>query len=168
MDSSTSNAAVADPGAMLDTSSQEAPIITLWVIMTTLAAVTVCMRFYTRRLILRILGPEDWLIVAAMVLAIGACVGFIRRECRQPPATLVLPRPESDPSSHVETQFGLGHHIWTLTPDKSKQWGIVSSLHMLPNHHACGSALHAHDVVVPGADNPTPCRNNSTASSSTP
>lgn len=64
-----------------------------------MAALTVGLRFYTRRLILRILGIEDWLILAAMVrcpisrlleapsnvyewqvLAIGACIGFIRRK----------------------------------------------------------------------------------------
>ncbi|KAK3896661.1 hypothetical protein C8A05DRAFT_20412 [Staphylotrichum tortipilum] len=86
---------------MLDTSTQQSPIIALWVIMTTLAAVTVCMRFYTRRLILHILGPEDWLIAVAMVFALGTCVGFIR-----------------------QTMFGLGRHVWTLTPEMMKQWGI--------------------------------------------
>jgi hypothetical protein len=35
--------------------------------MTVLATITVCMRFYTRRLILSILGPEDWLILISMV-----------------------------------------------------------------------------------------------------
>lgn len=51
----------------MDTSNQQTAIITAWVVMTVLAAVTVSMRFYTRRLILHILGPEDWLILISMV-----------------------------------------------------------------------------------------------------
>jgi hypothetical protein len=47
--------------------TQQVPLITIWVVMTVLAAVTVGMRFYTRRLILHILGPEDWLILVSMV-----------------------------------------------------------------------------------------------------
>ncbi len=75
---STSNTAFEGP--LGDISNQQAPVITTWIIMTALAAVAVSMRFYTRRLILHILGPEDWLILAAVVFALGACVGFVRRE----------------------------------------------------------------------------------------
>ena len=88
-------------GTPRDTSNNQVPIITAWVIMTVLAGVTVAMRFYTRRLILHILGPEDWLILFSMVcsrpasarfespltvlvvvqvLAVGTCVGFVRRK----------------------------------------------------------------------------------------
>ncbi len=47
--------------------NNQAPIIAAWVIMTVLAGVTVAMRFYTRRLILHILGPDDWMILVSMV-----------------------------------------------------------------------------------------------------
>ncbi len=67
-------------GPLGDISNQQASVITTWIIMTALAAVAVSMRFYTRRLILHILGLEDWLILAAVVFALGACVGFVRRE----------------------------------------------------------------------------------------
>lgn len=51
----------------MPTSNLQTSIIAAWVVMTVLAATTVCMRFYTRRLILHILGVEDWLILASMV-----------------------------------------------------------------------------------------------------
>ena len=102
MDSqNTSGAGAAPP---MDTSDLKTSIIAAWVVMTVLAFVTVCMRFYTRRLILHIIGVEDWLILIAMVcscpafadpsprlpadfvvvqvLSIATCAGFIRRECR--------------------------------------------------------------------------------------
>ena len=53
--------------APLPTSNLQTPIIAAWVVMTGLAAITVGMRFYTRRLILHIIGVEDWLILASMV-----------------------------------------------------------------------------------------------------
>ena len=87
------------PGApALDTSTKQTGIITAWVVMTVFAAITVGLRFYTRRLIIHVLGIEDWLILAAMVccrrpeplfseinfwlqiLGVGSCVGFIRRK----------------------------------------------------------------------------------------
>ena len=52
---------------MMDSSTQESPIIAIWVVMTMLAAITAGLRFYTRQSILRILGMEDWLILVAMV-----------------------------------------------------------------------------------------------------
>lgn len=51
----------------LDTSTQVGGIIAAWVIMTTVAGVTVGLRFYTRRYIITVLGAEDWLIAGAMV-----------------------------------------------------------------------------------------------------
>ncbi len=59
----------------MDTSNLQTPIITAWVVMTALATVTVCMRFYTRRMILHILGVEDWLILVAMVCSRPAFAG---------------------------------------------------------------------------------------------
>ena len=53
------------PGAGDDT--LQAPIVAAWVIMTTAAVVTVCLRFYTRCFVLRVTGPEDWLILVAVV-----------------------------------------------------------------------------------------------------
>ncbi|KAK0620602.1 hypothetical protein B0T14DRAFT_430419 [Immersiella caudata] len=75
-------------GPALDTSTQQTGIIVSWAVMTVFATIAVGLRFYTRRFILRVLGVEDWLILAAMV-------------CRLP-----------------ETFSSLGHHIWTLTPDQ--------------------------------------------------
>jgi len=49
------------------TSNRPTGIIIAWVVMTALAGVTVALRFYTRRFILRILGPEDWLILVSLV-----------------------------------------------------------------------------------------------------
>ncbi len=66
MDSNTTPT-VASTEKDMDSSNNQAPIIAIWVTMTVLASVTVGMRFYTRRLILRILGPEDWLILISMV-----------------------------------------------------------------------------------------------------
>lgn len=86
--------------AVKDTSTRQAPIVAVWVVTTVLAGSAVGMRFYTRRVILHVLGAEDWLIlismvrsrpnparpgpanlgVAVQVFAIGTCVGFIRRE----------------------------------------------------------------------------------------
>jgi len=51
----------------LDASTQTAGVIAAWVIMTVVAGVTVGLRFYTRRVIIRVLGVEDWLILVAMV-----------------------------------------------------------------------------------------------------
>ncbi len=61
------NAPGAGAAPPMDTSNLQVPIITVWVVMTSLATITVCMRFYTRRMILHILGVEDWLILVAMV-----------------------------------------------------------------------------------------------------
>ena len=55
----------APPGASDDT--LQAPIVAAWVIMTTLAVFTVGLRLYTRCAILRVIGPEDWLILMAVV-----------------------------------------------------------------------------------------------------
>jgi hypothetical protein len=52
---------------MLDRSTQQGGIISIWIVMFSLAALTVGLRFYTRTKILRILGVEDWLICAALV-----------------------------------------------------------------------------------------------------
>jgi len=91
------NATAAGP-LPLDNSNQQTAIITAWVVVTVLATVTVGLRFYTRRIILHIWGPEDWLIFISMVcnlqlfqrqsvanlvllqvLSIGTCIGFVRR-----------------------------------------------------------------------------------------
>lgn len=78
----------------MDTPTQQTAIITAWVVMTVLAAVTVGMRFYTRRLILHILGPEDWLIFISMVRGISSLAGadslliFLLRCCQLEPASV--------------------------------------------------------------------------------
>jgi hypothetical protein len=45
----------------------QGPIIAAWVVMTTMAVITVCLRLYTRCVIRRVLGPDDWLILVAVV-----------------------------------------------------------------------------------------------------
>ncbi|KAK0642033.1 hypothetical protein B0T16DRAFT_335240 [Cercophora newfieldiana] len=92
-----------EPGSApdLDTSTLSTNVIVAWSIMMSFAAVTVGLRFYTRRLIIHVLGIEDWLILAAMILAVGACVGFIR-----------------------QTFSALGHHIWTVAPEAMTKWGM--------------------------------------------
>lgn len=67
-----SNSTDSDPGAPegpfpLDASTQVTEVIVAWVIMTVVASFTVCLRFYTRRYIIAVLGAEDWLILGAMV-----------------------------------------------------------------------------------------------------
>lgn len=64
MDSHNTSSAAAVP---MGTSNLQTPIITVWVVMTVLAAVTVCLRFYTRHSVLHFLGVDDWLILIAMV-----------------------------------------------------------------------------------------------------
>lgn len=72
--SSAASAAPSPPGVPpfppgdLDTSTQTTGVIAAWVIMTVVAGVTVGLRFYTRRVIIRVLGVEDWMILVAMVL----------------------------------------------------------------------------------------------------
>jgi hypothetical protein len=51
----------------LDNSTQQTPIIVAWVVMTSLAAVTVALRCYTRCAIRQVFGAEDWLILVASV-----------------------------------------------------------------------------------------------------
>ncbi|KAK1753616.1 hypothetical protein QBC47DRAFT_415394 [Echria macrotheca] len=87
------------PGGPQDTSTQAAGVIAAWVIMTTMSGITVCLRFYTRRAILNVLGTEDWLILVAMLLAVGACIGSVR-----------------------QTFFALGHHVWTVSPENYSHW----------------------------------------------
>ena len=50
-----------------DTSSRHVNVIVVWVIWTTLAVTIVGLRFYTRRLIVRVFGIEDWLILISVV-----------------------------------------------------------------------------------------------------
>lgn len=86
----------------MDTSNQQTAIITVWVVMTVLAAITVGMRFYTRRLILHILGPEDWLILIAMVCS-----------CRGSAAPVSLLNAPSFRSSLLE-------HVWASSAVNSQ------------------------------------------------
>ena len=139
MDSqNTSGAGAAPP---MDTSNLKTSIIAAWVVMTVLAFVTVCMRFYTRRLILHIIGVEDWLILIAMVCSCPAfadpsprllltlsssrfcplqharALSVVSAETRCPTRVLSSPR--------TETFFGTGQHIWTVTPEMIMQWKLV-------------------------------------------
>jgi len=45
----------------------QAHIIAAWVVMTTMAVITVGLRLYTRCVIRPVLGPDDWLILVAVV-----------------------------------------------------------------------------------------------------
>jgi hypothetical protein len=50
-----------------DTSTQQGGIIAAWIIMFSLATITVGLRFYTRVAVIHAMGPEDWIIAVALV-----------------------------------------------------------------------------------------------------
>jgi hypothetical protein len=77
MSTNSPTSAVSPPGPVaLGPSSRGDGIIAAWVVMMTFASITVALRFYTRRFILRVLGIEDWLILVALVLHAAFPRGF--------------------------------------------------------------------------------------------
>jgi hypothetical protein len=65
---------VHDPG---DGDDRGPGLIAAAVLLFTLAATTVALRFYTRLRIVRVFGPEDWTILVALVLSLGVSTGSI-------------------------------------------------------------------------------------------
>jgi hypothetical protein len=59
-------------------------IVAAAVLLFLLAAAAVALRFYTRLNIVRVLGAEDWTILVALVLAMGASICTIMRKSRRP------------------------------------------------------------------------------------
>ena len=160
----------------MDTSTQQILVITAWVVMTVLAAFTVRLRFYTRCIILRILGPEDWLILVAMVcnrLGSTAPEAMLNlstfRCCQWEPAwasSAVSKRPDralptsgSKLTSSRNLLWPGTTHIWTASPENMKKWGMVWQF----------STTLRPLLLYPDALTPLPWyRNGSTASFSTP
>jgi hypothetical protein len=68
-----------------------------------IAAFFVSLRFYTRRIIIRVLGPSDWSILLALIFAGATCGGVIEQAIH-----------------------GAGHHVWDLDPNDTASamaWG---------------------------------------------
>lgn len=55
-------------------------IIICAVITWVIAAVFVCMRFYTRRWLLRVLGAEDWVLLGSLAFSAINSAGFVERK----------------------------------------------------------------------------------------
>ncbi|KAK4243168.1 hypothetical protein C7999DRAFT_44958 [Corynascus novoguineensis] len=78
---------------VLASQSKVPATIAISVSLPTLSTLAVSLRLYTRRFILGWIGPDDWLIVIALVLAISTSVAII-----------------------LEAFRGMGTHVWTVTP----------------------------------------------------
>ncbi|KAL2153690.1 hypothetical protein VTH82DRAFT_4845, partial [Thermothelomyces myriococcoides] len=63
----------------------------------TIALIFVLLRFWTRTKIVRLLGPADWCIALALVVAAGLCVGYV-----------------------LQVNLALGKHVWDV--DTRKVW----------------------------------------------
>ncbi|KAK3356514.1 hypothetical protein B0T25DRAFT_497110 [Lasiosphaeria hispida] len=71
--------------------SYQVDIIVCAVVTAIIGCVFVALRFYTRRVIIYVLGWEDWLILAAQIFSIAMCAGFIH-----------------------EVALGHGKHVWLI------------------------------------------------------
>lgn len=56
------------------------PLVVLMLGWTALAFIVILLRIYTRAVLVRQLGADDWLMAMAMVLSIGTLVGAFYRE----------------------------------------------------------------------------------------
>ncbi|GAB1312081.1 hypothetical protein MFIFM68171_02291 [Madurella fahalii] len=81
-------------GPAAETQSKRAAIIAISVAFPTLSSLVVSLRLYTRLRILGVTGSDDWVIVAALLLAIGASIEII-----------------------LEANWGLGLHLQAVSPD---------------------------------------------------
>jgi len=59
--------------------SYQVDIIVCAVITSFIGCIFVGLRFYTRRILINVLGLEDWLMLAAQLLSMAMCTGFIQR-----------------------------------------------------------------------------------------
>ncbi|KAK3938455.1 hypothetical protein QBC46DRAFT_390162 [Diplogelasinospora grovesii] len=83
--------------------SLQANIIASSVVCFVISAVFVALRFYTRGKIIRVLGPTDWCILAALIFAAATTAGVIEQAVR-----------------------GSGRHVWDLDPTDTADsigWG---------------------------------------------
>ncbi|KAK4129049.1 hypothetical protein N657DRAFT_51133 [Parathielavia appendiculata] len=81
--------------------SRQNSVIAASVVMLSLSTITVLLRFYTRKVLLNILGADDCVILAALILSLGVSVGYIR-----------------------QTHFGLGRHVWLVTDDDLSKYRL--------------------------------------------
>ncbi|KAK4155078.1 hypothetical protein C8A00DRAFT_13825, partial [Chaetomidium leptoderma] len=68
--------------------------IAMLIALPALSGLAVSLRLYTRLAILRLTGPEDWLIAGALLLSIATSIEIL-----------------------VEARWGLGLHLWTVSPE---------------------------------------------------
>ncbi|KAK3344509.1 hypothetical protein B0T25DRAFT_487390 [Lasiosphaeria hispida] len=85
---------VDDTPVALDTASLAGSVIACAISCWVICGVAVCARFYARGKIQHVLGPEDWCVLVAYLLALGFTVTTI-----------------------CECTYGKGSHIWNVTPD---------------------------------------------------
>ncbi|KAK4163955.1 hypothetical protein QBC43DRAFT_211601 [Cladorrhinum sp. PSN259] len=74
--------------------SKQPAIIAISVTLPALSALAIALRLYTRLFIVKLTGPDDWLIVVALFLAIDTSIEVV-----------------------LETHWGLGLHLRTVTPE---------------------------------------------------
>ncbi|KAK3933873.1 hypothetical protein QBC46DRAFT_462889 [Diplogelasinospora grovesii] len=84
--------------AAVDGQTKRPAIIAISVVFPAVAALVVALRLYTRLCILKLSGLDDWVILVALVLAIGASTEIM-----------------------LESYWGLGLHVWVVTPDMMAQ-----------------------------------------------
>ncbi|KAK3936525.1 integral membrane protein [Diplogelasinospora grovesii] len=82
------------PNHALDGESKKAEIISILSVCCFLSTALVILRVFTRSYVVRAFGPDDWTLVVAQVLALGAALTIF-----------------------MEQHFGLGQHIWTIGDD---------------------------------------------------
>jgi len=58
------------PGPVMQTQSKRAAIVAVTFALPTLSALAVSLRLYTRLHILKVTGPDDWVIIVALVWAL--------------------------------------------------------------------------------------------------
>jgi hypothetical protein len=92
----TINISSPDPAVSAQTKQPAALALTIG--FPALSAIAVSLRLYTRLGIIKRTGPDDWFIVVALFLAIGASIAIA-----------------------LETYWGMGLHSWLVTPDMLRQ-----------------------------------------------
>lgn len=94
----------------------------------TIATTCVCLRTYTRAVILRQFGPDDWAAIVAMIFAAGSGITVATSTCLLPPSAFLHPPirllslccPDEHVNSHYppDTLNGHGRHIKALDPSR--------------------------------------------------
>ena len=122
LSSVASDGSTEDRGESFQTSIIVCAVVT-WVI----AAVFVGMRFYTRRCLIRVLGAEDWVILASLVVSAINSAGFIERWC-----FLFSSWDATETNTFTEALYGLGTHRDTVSTDILHKLGRVTYLALAP------------------------------------